>query len=221
KTPAAGMSQPFLLRYKVVEYDPPTDNEVGEPNSYEGRLVRDPGYVAKIHYPSTDIKKNRQESDDSGPGERDGWRWEPATNLYEDVHAIKNRWVYVFQRAGDEITWYAEYWLSDTGYYYPVDMEVAKDKERNARPKHAEDGVLWLALPHTKNGKRAYYTFFVSGVRLALKSIRKLETEDYWNLLNPVDLTKDLKELDLTTPRVRVFGEPAVVRKAETLAESM
>jgi hypothetical protein len=170
KAPVTIMSRLFSLRYRTAEYLPPYDREVGDIDPPNTRRVYDP----------------------NNPGDpRDGgYRNEPLPPTWITIKTkmVKSRWIYIFQKLGDKITWYAEYRASDTGSYHPVDMKKARDKERYARPEPSKEPSFALTLPHTINGKRAYYTFYISGTRLALKSIKALETEEYWKLLRVIDL---------------------------------
>src|SRR5215831_17952360 len=112
KTPAAQMSRPFLVRYKVVEYSRPIDREVGE---------YDPPRTKRVYDPT-----RPNIGSDSGGYHDDPL---PPDWIREATRAVKSRWLYVFQKLGDKITWFGEFWVDDQGGYHPVDMGKAKDKE--------------------------------------------------------------------------------------------
>jgi len=132
-----------------------------------------------------------------GQKDPDGPLGNPAPNCMLVHKTLTSRWVYIFQSLGDKITWFAEHWLDKDGLLHPVDMKAARDKERNKRPdpSKADDGHGGqMTLPHTVNGKRAYYAFFVIGTRLPLESIHKLATpENFKKLFSGlgIDLKKD------------------------------
>src|SRR2546422_3731736 len=71
-----------------------------------------------------------------------------------EYHRVVNRWLYVFQERGDKWTWAGEYWVDESGDYHPVDMKLAKGKERNKRPKPTKDALKRLSLPYKINGKQ-------------------------------------------------------------------
>src|SRR5262245_23739715 len=52
----------------------------------------------------------------------------PVTNTILVHKTLTNRWVNIFQRLGDKVAWFAEYWLDEKGLVHPVDMKAAKDK---------------------------------------------------------------------------------------------
>lgn len=141
----------------------------------------------------------------------DVWQDEPhradpdpvaAVSVLDVWAPVANRWVYVFQALGSDVTWIAEYWVDAKGAYYPADMKDCTDKtgkpakERQDRqPLKAMLGARnrheKLAFHHTINGKRAYHAFYLSGVRMSLNSLRKLATSDYFQRLVPTDLSVD------------------------------
>lgn len=185
RSPAAIMSRPFSLRYREAEYLPPYDREVGD---------IDPPNTRRVYDPTRGGGDPRDQGYHNDPL--------PPTWIAIRTKMVKNRWIYIFQKLGDRITWYAEYRATGTGSYQLVDMQKARGKERYARPEPSKDSALALILPHTINGKRAYYAFYISGTRLALQSIRKLETEEYWKLLRAVDLSDpDVFGMDNTQGR--------------------
>src|SRR5438552_12368143 len=106
KTPAAEMSRPFMLRYREAVYVRPYDSEVGE---------YDPPRVKRVYDP-----KRPNVGDDSGGYHNDPL---PPEWITQRTKPVKSRWVYVFQKLGDKITWFGEYSVNDQGSYYPVDMK--------------------------------------------------------------------------------------------------
>ena len=158
----------------------------------------------------------------------------PAPNTMLVHKTLTNRWVYVFQSLGDKVTWFAELWFDEKGFIHPVDMKAAKGKERNKRPaprKEADKQGGRLMLPHTINGKRAYYVFYVGGTRLALESIQKLETpENFKKLFKPngIDLKDDKsfryeapKEDKNSPPKVGTAGDNAYILVFDPLRYGM
>src|SRR5215475_10826391 len=93
-------------------------------------------------------------------------------------HRVVNRWLYVFQQRGDKWAWAGEYWVDKDGGYHSVDMKSARGKERNARPQPSQDSLKLLSLAYKINGKQVLYGFYLSGTRLALQTITKLESKD-------------------------------------------
>src|SRR5215468_3983423 len=107
---------------------------------------------------------------------------------------VVNRWLYIFQQQGGKWTWTGEYWVDESGGYHPVDMKQAKGKERNQRPQPAKEALPLLSLPYQVDGKQVFAGFFLSGTRLTLHTIHRMETEgeDLWRGLDRIDLNPDL-----------------------------
>ena len=102
------------------------------------------------------------------------------------LHAVVNRWLYVFQNRQGKWTWAAEYWVDTKGGYHPVNLELQEGKERkerHKRPEPAKEVLPLLRFPYQINGKRITYAFCLSGTRLSLHSIQRLE-KDGNNLLD-------------------------------------
>ena len=123
----------------------------------------------------------------------------PNPDASFEYHRVVNRWLYVFQLQGaDKMIWIGEYWVDESGGYHPVDMKLAKGKERNKRPKPARDALKLLSLAYKINGKQVRNAFFLCGARLPLQSVRDLESkapragEKYPPELDFEDLNPDL-----------------------------
>src|SRR5579872_393460 len=52
----------------------------------------------------------------------------PDTQVYDAYERVTNRWVYVLQMLGNDVTWIGEYRVDAKGDYYPADMSKAMDK---------------------------------------------------------------------------------------------
>lgn len=88
---------------------------------------------------------------------------------------VNRKWIYVFQRSGGQTRLYEELYADESGELSITYGYIARVKERDVRDIPAPTKADLCALPHTVNGQRVYYAFFVSRIRLPADIISSLE----------------------------------------------
>src|SRR5687767_7299030 len=103
--------------------------------------------------------------------------WKPV-KLPDDREppVVKNKFIYVFQLLGSKVELYAELFAEPQGVLSVVAGQDARALERDKRPAFTPvGGGPSFTVPHTINGKRAFYFFVVSRIRLPADSIADFE----------------------------------------------
>lgn len=123
---------------------------------------------------------------------KDEATWKPV-KLRNDVQprAFTGKFVYAFQKLGSNVELYAEFFAGDDGALSVASGRDAHALERDKRAKPSPLGGAHATLPHTINGKRAFYFFVVSRIRLPTQSITDLEAEMPAGVGPPLDLERD------------------------------
>jgi hypothetical protein len=119
--------------------------------------------------------------------------WKPIARTPEDVEddPVRNKWIYAFQRCDGKLELYAEFFADGRGELALFAGRDARVLERDKRPAPTPTGSNECTLPHTINGKRAFYFFVVSRIRLPLASIRSFEAAAPKGVGPDVDLARD------------------------------
>ncbi|WP_394833796.1 hypothetical protein LVJ94_45550 [Pendulispora rubella] len=104
---------------------------------------------------------------------------------------ITQRSIYVFWRRGNKTELYAELAADAGGYLSVRGGDVARITERNQRPPFSRLGGHQYTLPHTVNGKRVHYAFYVSSLLLPIEAILAFETNPPPFLGHFIDVNDD------------------------------
>ncbi|HET9929286.1 MAG TPA: hypothetical protein VFQ35_01305 [Polyangiaceae bacterium] len=103
---------------------------------------------------------------------------------------LTGKFVYAFQVLGADTQLFAEILADAQGKLAVTPGRVARTTERDKRAAPAATNTDVFTLPHTINGKRAFYFFLVSRIRLHVSTINDLEVTRPPALV-PLDLEKD------------------------------
>jgi hypothetical protein len=114
---------------------------------------------------------------------------------------IQGKSVYLFQALGSNVTWFGEYFVDTQNLTFPVDMEKAHGKERDARPKFADKSVD-VRVPYEVNGYPALYYGVVSRIRLPLSTIEQLQMR-IEDLLPVMDVAPEGKNGLILVPELK------------------
>ena len=96
-----------------------------------------------------------------------------------------SKWIYAFQVLGSKTELFAELHADEKG-----ELSV-RAKERDKRAKPGKIGSIFFTLPHTVNGKRAYYFFVVTRIRMPSDCVSNFETNKPSGLGPALDLALD------------------------------
>lgn len=122
---------------------------------------------------------------------KDESTWKPvALPSDKEPPRFSGKFVYAFRVLGDDTQLFAEIFADQQGNLAVFPGRVARATERDKRDQPTPTGSDRFTLPHTINGKRAFYFFIVSRIRLHVSTINDLEVERPPALV-ALDLEKD------------------------------
>jgi hypothetical protein len=104
---------------------------------------------------------------------------------------VTGKWIYAFQLLGSNTQLFVELFADDKGELSALAGSDARAKERDQRAKPGKVGGSSFTLPHTINGKRAYYFFVVTRIRMPSDCVSNFETNKPRGLGPALDLDRD------------------------------